>query len=146
MKVSEIMSRNPRTVTAETPIHEAARMMKDENVGILPVVEKGNKGKLVGVVTDRDIAVRCVAKGHDSSKCMVKEAMSTDVKTCLDTDTVDKLMDTMGREQIRRVPIIDERGSLVGVVAQADIVKKADDGKAERTVEKISKASGKHSQ
>lgn len=146
MKVSEIMSRNPRTVTAETPIYEAARMMKDENVGILPVVEKGNKVKLVGVVTDRDIAVRCVAKGHDSSKCFVKEAMSVDVKTCLDTDTVDMLMDTMGREQIRRVPIVDERGTLVGVVAQADIVKKADDGKAERTVEKISKESGKHSQ
>jgi CBS domain-containing protein len=77
---------------------------------------------------------------------MVKEAMSVDVKTCLETDTVDKLMDTMGREQVRRVPIVDERGSLVGVVAQADIVKKADDGKAERTVEKISKESGKHSQ
>ena len=146
MKAREIMSKNPRTVTPETRIQDAARMMKDENVGILPVIEGGGKNKLIGVVTDRDIAIRCVSQGHDSSKCMVKEAMSGDVKTCREDDSVDKLMDIMGREQVRRIPIVDERGALVGIVAQADIVKKADDGKAERTVEKISQDSGKHKQ
>ena len=143
MKAREIMSKNPRTVTPDTRIQDAARMMKDENVGILPVIEGAGKNKLIAVVTDRDIAIRCVAEGHDSSKCMVKEVMSGDVKTCREDDSVDKIMDLMGREQVRRIPIVDERGSLVGIIAQADIVKKADDGKAERTVEKISQDSGK---
>ena len=146
MKAREIMSKNPRTVTPETRIQDAARVMKDENVGILPVIEGGGKNKLIAVVTDRDIAIRCVAEGHDSSKCMVKEVMSDNVKTCREDDSVDKVMDMMGREQVRRIPIVDERGSLVGIVAQADIVKKADDGKAERTVEKISQESGRHKQ
>lgn len=146
MKARDIMSKNPRTVTPDTRIQDAARMMKDEDVGILPVIEGAGKNKLIGVVTDRDIAIRCVAQGHDSSKCMVKEAMSGEVKTCREDDSVDKLMDMMGREQVRRIPIVDERGTLVGIVAQADIVKKADDGKAERTVEKISQKSGKHKQ
>ena len=145
MKAQDIMAKNPRSVTPETSVREAAQLMKTEDVGMLPVVRAGSKN-IVGIVTDRDIAIRCVAEGHDSSKCMVKEVMSGDVKTGREDDSVDKIMDMMGREQIRRIPIVDERGSLVGIIAQADIVKKADDGKAERTVEKISQESGKHKQ
>jgi CBS domain-containing protein len=139
MKARDIMTKNPSTVSPDTKLQEAARMMKDQNVGILPVVEAAGSTTLVGVITDRDIAVRCVAEGHDSSKCPVREAMSTGVATAREDDDVNNVMDLMGREQVRRIPIVDERGALVGIVAQADIVIEAkDDKKAEKTIEKIS--------
>jgi CBS domain-containing protein len=138
MKVKDIMTADPVSVTPETPLREAARMMKQHNVGIIPVVERAGSTRLVGVITDRDIAVRCVAEGHDSSKCPVREAMSGDVQTARADDEVDSVMRLMGKEQVRRIPIVDERGTLVGIVAQADIVRQADDEElAEETVEKI---------
>ena len=146
MKAQDIMAKNPRTVTPQTRIQEAARLMKDEDVGILPVVESEGSKRLIGVVTDRDIAIRHVAEGHSSPDCPVREAMSDNVKTARPDDDVDDIMDLMGKEQVRRVPIVDERGTLVGIVAQADIVREAkDDKKSERTIEKISEPSGKHS-
>ena len=147
MKAQEIMTKNPRTVTPETKLTEAARLMKDEDVGIIPVVEAGDSKRLVGVVTDRDIAIRHVAEGHESNQCPVREAMSSRLVTARSEDDIDDLMDTMGREQIRRIPVVDERGDLVGIVAQADIAREArDERKVEDTVEKISKPSGKHRQ
>ena len=137
MKVQDIMTGEPRSLTPNSTVREAAQLMKEINAGVIPVVESGSK-KLVGVVTDRDIAIRVVAEGKDST-CRVSEVMSAGkLATCTPTDDVDRVMETMSREQVRRIPIVDERGSLVGIVAQADIVRKADDKKAERTVEKIS--------
>ena len=137
MKVQDIMTGEPRSITADRSVREAAQLMKEINAGSIPVVEAGSK-KLVGVVTDRDIAIRVVAEGKDSG-CRVSEVMSAgDLKTCAPADDVDRVMETMSREQVRRIPIVDERGSLVGIVAQADIVRKANDKKAERTVEQIS--------
>jgi CBS domain-containing protein len=146
MKVSEIMTKNPRTVSPDTPVSEAARVMKEEDVGLVPVIERvggaETRGRLVGVVTDRDIAVRHVAEGR-SADSPVSEVMSGGVKTCTPDDSVDDAMALMGREQVRRIPIVDERGSLVGVVAQADVVRMSGkDGKAEKTVEQISRPGG----
>ena len=147
MKAQDIMSRNPRTVTPKSKIQEAARLMKEEDVGILPVIEGEGSKRLVGVITDRDIAIRHVAAGHSSPDCPVSEAMSSDVRTAKADDDVDDIMDLMGKEQVRRVPIVDERGTLVGIVAQADIVRESKlDKKAERTVEKISQPGSRHSQ
>ena len=145
MKAQDIMAKNPKTVTPETTVREAAQLMKTEDVGMLPVVRAGSKS-VVGIVTDRDIAIRHVAEGHSSPDCPVSEAMSSGVKTCKTTDSVDDVMKVMGREQVRRIPIVDERGDLVGVVAQADIARDADDKKAERTIEKISEPGSRHSQ
>ena len=146
MKAQDIMTRDPRTVTPDTPITEAARLMKEQDVGILPVVESNSSKKLVGVITDRDITIRHVAAGHIPD-CKVREAMSSGVKTCRADDDVNSVMDVMGSEQVRRIPIVDERGGLVGIVAQADIVIEApNDKRAERTVEKISEKGGKHRQ
>lgn len=147
MKAQDIMSRNPSCVTPQTGLEEAAKLMKTENIGIVPVVDSKDSKKLVGVVTDRDIAIRVVAEGRDSATTSVGHIMSANVKTCRPDDSVDDVMDIMGKEQVRRVPIVDERGALVGIVAQADVVMEAkDDKKAERTVEKISQPSGKHAQ
>ena len=148
MKAQDIMSRNPATVTPSTRVRQAAKLMKDEDVGIIPVIEDGGSNKrLVGLLTDRDIAIRLVAEGRDPDLVEVRELMSGSPKTARADDDVSKIMDLMGREQVRRVPIVDERGSLVGIVAQADIVLEArDEKKAEDTVEKISKPGGKHSE
>jgi CBS domain-containing protein len=147
-KISELMSTSPCTVTPDTSISEAARLMKQEDVGILPVIERvggaETRGRLVGVVTDRDLAVRHVAEGR-SSDAPVRDVMSSGVRTCGPDDSVDTVMELMGREQVRRIPIVDERGSLVGVVSQADLARKArDDAKVERTVEEISQPGGSH--
>ena len=145
MKAKDIMTKNPKCVTPETSVREAARLMKQEDVGVLPVVERDGSDRLVGIVTDRDIAIRHVAEGHDSSSCPVREAMTSSVRTAREDDDVNDVMDVMGKEQIRRIPVINERGALIGIVAQADIVREArDDKRAERTIEKISEAGGKH--
>jgi len=147
MKAQDIMAKNPTTVTPDTPVREAARLMKDEDVGVLPVVESSGSKRLVGLVTDRDIAIRVVAEGRDAVQSRVQDAMSADLKTCKADDDLDEVMDVMSREQVRRIPIVDNRGALVGIVSQADIVREAkSDKKAERTVERISEPGGRHSQ
>ena len=148
MKISELMTRNPCTVSPDTPVSEAARLMKEEDVGIVPVVERvggaETRGRLVGVVTDRDITIRHVAEGR-TSDTPVRDVMSGGVKTVTLDDSVETVMELMGREQVRRIPVVDERGSLVGVVSQADLARKAkDSAKVEKTVEQISQPGGSH--
>lgn len=144
MKIQDVMTRDPRSVTPETSARDAACIMKDEDVGIIPVVDAGSK-RLVGVVTDRDLAIRVVAEGRNGDT-RVRDVMSAGkLATCRPEADIDSAMETMASEQIRRVPIVDERGDLVGIVAQADIVRKAhDDRKAEKTVERISEPGGQH--
>jgi CBS domain-containing protein len=148
MKISEIMSKNPRSVSPDTPVSEAAQLMKEEDVGLVPVVERvggaETRGRLIGVVTDRDIAIRAVAEGR-AVDSPVSDVMSGGVVTCNPDDSVEDAMELMGREQVRRIPIVDERGSLVGVVSQADVVRlSGKDKQAEKTVEKISQPGGSH--
>ena len=136
MKIQDIMTRDPRSVSPQTTARDAAQLMKAEDVGIIPVVEGS---RLIGVVTDRDLALRIVAEGRDGNTA-VRDVMSSDrIATCRPDEDLDRAMETMSREQVRRIPIVDERGALVGIVAQADVVRKADnDRKAEKTVERIS--------
>ena len=146
MRVQDVMTKNPASVTPAATAREAAQLMQREDTGVIPVVEEQSSKRLVGIVTDRDIAIRIVAEGKDANT-RVSDIMSANrLATCSPNDDVDDVMNAMAKEQVRRIPIVDERGSLLGIVAQADIVRKADDTKAERTVEDISKPSGKHSQ
>ena len=147
MRVQEIMTKDPSCITADATVREAAQMMGRENVGMVPVVERDTNRRLVGVVTDRDIAIRCVAEGKDGT-CRVSDVMtSSKLATCNEDDEVDNVMQAMQTEKVRRIPIVDERGSLVGIVSQADVVRKAnDDHEAERTVEMISQPGGRHAQ
>ena len=146
MKIQDIMTANPSSVTPDATIREAAQVMKREDVGIVPVIEGQGEKRLIGVVTDRDIAVRCVAEGKDAN-CRVREAMSDDLATCSPNDDVDHVMQTMSKEKVRRIPIVDERGSLVGIVSQADLLRRGrDDSAAAQTVERISAPGGRHNQ
>jgi CBS domain-containing protein len=146
MKIQDIMTKDPSCVTPDATVREAAQVMSRENVGMIPVVDGRSAKRLVGVVTDRDIAIRCVAEGKDGT-CSVRDVMSADkLATCAEGDDVDSLMEAMRTEKVRRIPIVDERGSLVGIVSQADVVRKARDGQnAERTVQRISEPGGRHS-
>lgn len=145
MKIQDIMTREPSCVTPDATVREAAQVMKREDIGIVPVIDSQNSKTLVGVITDRDIAIRCIADGKDGSVRVSECMSSTKLATCRENDDVDRAMDAMRTEQVRRIPIVDERGSLVGIVAQADIVRKTkNDAKAEDTVEQISQPGGRH--
>lgn len=146
MKIQDVMTQNPRCVTPDMAARDAAQMMKDENVGILPVVDNESSRRLIGVITDRDIALRIVAEGRGVDTSVSEVMSKSRLATCLPSEDIDTVMDTMAAEQVRRIPIVDERGALVGIVSQADVVLKANnDRKAEQTVERISAPGGQHS-
>lgn len=145
MKAQDIMTANPATVTPDTRVRQAAKLMKDHDVGILPVVEREGSTKLVGLLTDRDIAIRLVAEGMNPDESEVRALMSANPKTARASDSVKDVMKLMGEQQLRRIPIVDDRGGLVGIVAQADIVIEAsDDDMAKETVEQISRPGGRN--
>lgn len=120
MRVSEIMSTEPTCCTPETTAQEASRLMTEQDCGCLPVVDSDDR--LVGVITDRDIACRCVAEGKDPST-PVGEIMTTDAQCCSADDDVAEATATMADTQVRRVPVVDGQGCCVGMVAQADIAR-----------------------
>jgi CBS domain-containing protein len=139
MLARDIMTTDLVCVTPDTPLTEAATLMNDRNIGVLLVVEREGSRRLVGVITDRDIVTRHVAEGHGSTDCRVDEAMTAQVAACAPDADVADVMSVMGREQVRRVPIVDPSGVPVGIVSQADIVRDTDDARAaEWTVEQIS--------
>jgi CBS domain-containing protein len=117
---ANIMTEDPEAVTADTTVADAARKMKELNVGIIPVVDNLEKRRLEGVITDRDIAIRVVAEGKDG-KAKVSDCMTKDVESCRRSASIRDVLDVMRSEQVRRVPITDEEGCLVGIVAQADL-------------------------
>ena len=118
MKVREIMTENPACCTPEQTVHEAARLMAQNDCGSIPVVEESTR-RLLGVVTDRDLAIRVLAEGRGPDT-PVREAMTPDPVTCSPDDDVDKVERLMAERQVRRIPVV-ENGRVVGVVAQADL-------------------------
>ena len=122
MKVEEIMTREPATVTPGTTVRDAAKLMQREDTGILPVVESEGTKRLVGVVTDRDIAIRIVGEGRDGNTRVSEVMTSSRLATLRPDASVDDLMETMADEQVRRVPIVDDRGTLVGMVTLDDVL------------------------
>jgi CBS domain-containing protein len=129
------MTSNPTSVEADSPLVAAARIMKQQDVGIVPVVESG---RLVGAVTDRDIAVRVVAEGKDPRSVSVREIASTDLVTVDPQQDLDEALQLMASHQVRRLPVVEEDGRLVGIVAQADVAREANDKKTGDLVEEIS--------
>jgi CBS domain-containing protein len=120
MRAAELMTEDPEAVTPDTPLADVARKMRDLDVGIIPVVESESSRRLRGVITDRDIAVRAVAEGKDG-KAKVSDCMTSEVETVNKNDSVRQVIDLMQREQVRRVPVTDREGRLVGIIAQADL-------------------------
>jgi CBS domain-containing protein len=123
MKVSEVMSRHVTVASPSDTLQRAAKAMAQIDSGVLPV---GEDNQLVGVITDRDIAIRAVAEGLDPTTTTVREIMSDEVKYCFDDESVDHIADNMASEQIRRLPVVDRDKRLVGIVSLGDIATKGE--------------------
>jgi CBS domain-containing protein len=134
--IRDVMTSNPTGVETSTPIAEAARSMKAENVGSLPIVEGD---RLVGMLTDRDIVIRGIAEGKDIQTATAGEIASRDVVSIDPQQSLDEALRLMGEHQIRRLPVTEEDGRLVGIVAQADIARVGHDALTGQVVEQISR-------
>jgi CBS domain-containing protein len=120
----DVMTKNPATCSSESPVVEAARLMEREGVGAIPVCENG---RLEGIVTDRDIAVRVVAGGKDPRETRISEVMTRDPECVKADEPLDRALEVMESRQVRRIPVIDGGGRLVGIIAQADIATRLHD-------------------
>ena len=102
-------------------VSKAAQMMKDADVGSIPVIEDEQTMKLIGIVTDRDLALQVVAPERDASSTQVEDVMTYEVITCRASDDVQKAVDAMSQHQLRRMPVIDSDHRIVGIISQADV-------------------------
>ncbi|HUX79778.1 MAG TPA: CBS domain-containing protein, partial [Alphaproteobacteria bacterium] len=121
MKVKEIMTKEVKFIDPNLSIKEAARLMKERDLGALPV---GENDKLVGVITDRDITIRALANGHDIESVTIKEIMTPHCLYCFEEDSIEDAAKNMGKNQIRRLPVINKDKRLVGIISLGDIVSK----------------------
>jgi CBS domain-containing protein len=123
MNAKDLMTPDPACCTRDTPVREAARMMAQYDCGEIPVVERKDLKKVVGVVTDRDIVTRAVAEGKDTATLNVDAVMSSPAVTVQERADSDEVTRTMESHQIRRVPVVDQDGALRGIIAQADVAR-----------------------
>jgi CBS domain-containing protein len=120
MTCGELMTPSPTCAQASHTVADAAELMKREDVGLLPVV--GDEGtRLIGVLTDRDIVMQVVAAGRDPRTTRVEDAMTSDPLACRSDEPLESVMELMATHQVRRMPIVDDNGDVVGIVAQADL-------------------------
>jgi CBS domain-containing protein len=133
--IRDVMTSNPCTIDADKSVAYAAKMMREEDVGLAPVVEAE---RLVGMLTDRDITIRVVAEGKDPDQVRVRDVASSQLITVGPQQDLDEALRMMAKHQVRRLPVVEEDGKLVGVVAQADIAREGDDKATGRLVEEIS--------
>jgi CBS domain-containing protein len=134
-QVRNVMTQNPTSCDPSTTAIEAAKVMASEDVGSVPVVKDG---RLVGLVTDRDLVVRVVAEGRDPNSTTLGEIASSDLETVSPDDDLDTALRKMASSQVRRLPVV-EGDQLVGIVAQADVARQGDDSETGQVVEEISR-------
>ncbi|OGO31562.1 MAG: hypothetical protein A2136_10900 [Chloroflexi bacterium RBG_16_54_11] len=127
MKCSVVMTKDPTCCLPSDSVSSAARLMREENVGSLPVIETLESKKLVGIITDRDLAIQVVANVCDSRTPMVADVMTRQVVTCRADDDLKKALDAMGEHQLRRIPVVDDDNRIVGIISQADIATRIDE-------------------
>lgn len=136
MQVREIMTPDPEVMRPDATVAEVARKMRDLDVGDIPIM---GDGEIVGIVTDRDIAIRAVAEGVDPSSKQVADIMSKGVKTVNADEQTDQAVKVMEGEQIRRLPVVDQSGKLVGIVSLGDLAVAKDKRTAGEAIKEVSK-------
>ena len=141
MQVKDVMTANPACCTPDTPLPEVARMMVDNDCGEIPVVENKESRIPVGVVTDRDIVCRTVAKDKNPLELAAADCMSTSIVTVTPATPVEECCRIMEEKQIRRVPVVDANGACCGIVALADLAREAKSGVAGDVVKEVSEPS-----
>jgi len=124
MTCMDLMTDNPAYCLPSDTVVAAARIMRDEDVGSVPVVD--GQQRLLGIITDRDVAVRVAAEERDARSTMVQEVMTRDLVTCRPDDPAQRALDLMAQHQLRRIPVVGDDRRLVGIIAQADIATRMD--------------------
>jgi len=133
--IHDLMTSNPSTIEADKTVVDAAKLMRDEDAGLIPIVEGQ---KLAGTITDRDIAIRVVAEGKDPQSSTVRDVMTSRLVTVDPDQDLDEALRLMAEHQVRRLPVVEEDGKLVGIVAQADIARHTSDEQTGEVVQQIS--------
>jgi CBS domain-containing protein len=142
MKISEVMTRDVQTVRPDQTAREAASFMLNADAGAIPVTEGD---RLVGMITDRDIAVRGVAEGHGPDT-PVRDLMTNDIVAARLDDDTDDVAAKMSEAQVRRLPVIDDQEKLCGIVSLADLSQQGEGGAAEQALQGVSQPGGEHRQ
>ena len=142
MKVSEVMTRDVQTIRPDQPVQQAANFMLSADAGSIPVTEGD---RLIGMITDRDIAVRGVAKGHGPDT-PVRELMTNDIVCARIDENCEEVANKMSEAQVRRLPVIDEQQRLCGIVSLGDLARETDTETAEQALEGVSQPGGLHQQ
>ncbi|HEU5285600.1 MAG TPA: CBS domain-containing protein [Sphingomicrobium sp.] len=142
MKINEVMTRDVQTVTPDQTAREAAAFMLRADAGSIPVTDGD---RLIGMITDRDIAVRGVAQGHGPDT-PVRELMTSGIVCARIDDDIEEVASKMSQAQVRRLPVIDESENLVGIVSLGDLSRETDDETAHQALEGVSAPGGQHQQ
>jgi CBS domain-containing protein len=138
-KNRDVMTKDPVFCQPGDSLTTVANIMKQKDVGSVPVVESGGSRRLVGIITDRDIVVKAIAEGRSPEAATVKDAMTPNPVSCREEDDVDHALKLMKERQVRRMPIVDSAGLLTGIIAQADVATRVNkDSKTGELVEAIS--------
>jgi len=125
-KCSEVMTMNPACCLPNNTVLQLAQMMKDKDIGPVPIIENEQTRRLVGIVTDRDLALKVVAEGRDAGTTTAAEVMTRKVVTCHAEDDLQKALDAMSEHQLRRIPVVDNDFRIIGIIAQADVATRVD--------------------
>jgi CBS domain-containing protein len=125
-KCNEVMTKNPVCCLPNDMVAKVAQLMKSKDIGPVPIIENEQTKKLVGIVTDRDLALKIVAEGRDAKSTKAEEVMTRKVVTCHVEDDVQKALDAMSEHQLRRIPVVDNDNKIVGIIAQADVATRVD--------------------
>ena len=120
-KCSEVMTKNPVCCLPSDTVSKVAKLMKSDDIGPIPIVEDEQTRMLVGILTDRDLAVKIVAEGRDPNSTKAEEVMTRKVVTCHADDKLQKALDAMSEHRLRRIPVVDKNNCVLGIIAQADV-------------------------
>lgn len=138
MTVSRVMTKNPACCTPNSSLTEVARLMVDNDCGEIPVVEDMLSRKLAGVITDRDIATRIVAAGKNSADAKASDCMTTACVSVVADASLETCCEVMESNKIRRVPVVDDRGGVIGIISLADVVRSANPSTTAEVVREVS--------
>jgi CBS domain-containing protein len=133
------MTKDPVCCLPNEMVVKAAKLMKSENIGSIPVIESEQTKKLVGIVTDRDLTLKILAEGLDAKSTKVEAVMTRKVMTCRAEDDLQKALDAMAEHQLRRIPVVDNSNKVVGIIAQADVATRVN--QPEKTAEMVKEIS-----
>lgn len=143
-KCNDVMTKNPVCCLPNDSVAKAAELMQSKNIGSIPVIENEQSQKLVGIVTDRDLALKIVGEVRDPKTTKVEAVMTHKVVTCHADDDLQQALDAMAEHQLRRIPVVDNDNKVVGIIAQADVATRVDEPeKTGEMVKEISQANGK---